>query len=92
MSSHLKLPLKQVKVNQSDIEKAIPQLVKSIGSFQQELIIGGLLTYFISKEAKKDGLKVLLFGEGADEVFGGYEKYKYKKNQIRCDRGEINDI
>ena len=34
------------------------------------------LTYFISREANKDGLKVLLFGEGADEVFGGYDKYK----------------
>ncbi|MDC3093157.1 asparagine synthase C-terminal domain-containing protein, partial [Paracoccaceae bacterium] len=41
-----------------------------------ELILGGLFTYFISKQAYKDGLKVLLFGEGADEVFGGYDKYQ----------------
>ena len=76
VSSHLALPLQSVKVTQNDIEMAIPKLVKSIGSFQQELIIGGLLTYFISRAANNDGLKVLLFGEGADEVFGGYEKYK----------------
>jgi asparagine synthase (glutamine-hydrolysing) len=33
-----------------------------------------VLISLISKEAKKDGLKVLLAGEGADEIFHGYGK------------------
>lgn len=33
------------------------------------------LLYFVSKEAAKD-LKVVLSGEGADEMFGGYNVYK----------------
>ena len=33
--------------------------------------------YLISKRAKDDGISVLLSGEGADELFGGYPQYKY---------------
>ena len=75
VSNHLNLPLKLVKINDFDIEEALPKVVESLGTFQRELILGGLFTYFVSREAYKDGLKVLLFGEGADEIFGGYEKY-----------------
>lgn len=32
-------------------------------------------TYLISKEAEKDGIKVLLSGMGADEVFSGYRSH-----------------
>ena len=40
--------------------------------------------YLISKRAKSEGLSVLLSGEGADELFGGYTHYKeyYKKLRI----------
>ena len=76
VSRYLDLPLRLVKVTDLDIEKAFPKIVKSLGTFQSELILGGLFTYFISREAYGDGLKVLLFGEGADEVFGGYNKYQ----------------
>jgi len=31
--------------------------------------------YLISRRAKKEGLSVLLSGEGADELFGGYPQY-----------------
>ncbi len=33
-----------------------------------------VLLYRISREAAKDGVKVLLSGEGADEFFGGYDR------------------
>ena len=59
-----------------NIKEAIPKVVEALGTYQGELLLGGLFTYFICSEAQKDGLKVLLFGEGADEVFGGYEKYR----------------
>lgn len=32
--------------------------------------------FLIAKKAKKDGIKVLLSGEGADEVFAGYNRYR----------------
>jgi asparagine synthase (glutamine-hydrolysing) len=37
--------------------------------------IDAVNTYFISKAAKGDGLKAVLSGVGADEVFGGYSSF-----------------
>ncbi|MEZ4907353.1 MAG: asparagine synthase (glutamine-hydrolyzing) [Saprospiraceae bacterium] len=36
---------------------------------------GIFMQYFIFNEAKKSGIKVMLDGQGGDEVFLGYEKY-----------------
>lgn len=39
--------------------------------------------YAIAEKAKSDGVKVLLCGEGADELFGGYPWHRYYKNLLR---------
>lgn len=41
-------------------------------------------TYLVSKIAASDGVKVIFAGEGADELFAGYEKYKRIFN-LFCD-------
>ncbi len=40
-------------------------------------VSSGMGIYIISKEAKKNGVKVLLSGDGADECFGGYSWYPF---------------
>ena len=35
-----------------------------------------LATYYLSKEARKQGCKVMLAGQGADELFYGYRRHK----------------
>ena len=94
VSRYLNLPLRLVKVTDLDIENAFPKIVKSLGTFQSELILGGLFTYFISREAYGDGLKVLLFGEGADEVFGGYNKYQLalEESSENADKMMLTDL
>ena len=76
VANYLDLPLKTVKVDKQTIKEAIPIVVEAIASYNSQTFLGGLGTYLISREAKRDGLKVLLSGEGADEMFGGYERYK----------------
>ena len=75
VAKFLGLELTSVKVQKEDIIKALPTLIKNLAIFDVQLIAGAFLTYFISKAAYEDGLKVVLFGEGADEAFGGYGKY-----------------
>jgi asparagine synthase (glutamine-hydrolysing) len=41
--------------------------------------IDGINTYFISKFAKQAGLKAVLSGVGADELFGGYSTFQRAK-------------
>jgi asparagine synthase (glutamine-hydrolysing) len=36
-----------------------------------------LATHLVSRQARADGLKVLLTGDGGDELFAGYERYQY---------------
>ena len=76
VAHHLDLPLKTVRIDKEAIKSAIPIVVEALASYNSQTFLGGLGTYLISREAKRDGLKVLLSGEGADEIFGGYERYK----------------
>ena len=76
VAHHLDLPLKTVRIDKDAIKNAIPIVVEALASYNSQTFLGGLGTYLISREAKRDGLKVLLSGEGADEIFGGYERYK----------------
>jgi asparagine synthase (glutamine-hydrolysing) len=57
-----------------DIIKMLPQMVKTLDE-----PIGdpaAINTYLICKAARDKGVKVLLSGMGADEIFGGYRRQK----------------
>ncbi len=55
-----------------DIQEVLPSVIKQLESFDAALIRSAIPNYFLSKLASKH-VKVLLTGEGADEIFGGYE-------------------
>ncbi len=58
---------------QKELLKLIEKVVYHTESYNPSIISNGLATFLLSKEAKKDGLKVILTGEGADELFCGYK-------------------
>src|SRR5206468_2246957 len=55
----------------------VPDLMQQVMHAQDEPITSGsaLVQYAVYREAKKNGIKVLLDGQGADEILGGYHKY-----------------
>ncbi|AMC11916.1 hypothetical protein Lupro_11850 [Lutibacter profundi] len=64
---HIPLPKKE------EIGKLIEQVVYHTESYNPSIVSNGLATYLLSKLAKNDELKVVISGEGADELFCGYK-------------------
>lgn len=62
-------------VLQEDFEECFPRIIDDMDMPTTD----GINTWFISKYARKDGLKAVLSGVGADELFGGYPSF----NRIR---------
>ena len=50
----------------------IKQVVYHTESYNPSIISNGIGTYILSKQAHEDGIKVVLTGDGADEMFMGY--------------------
>ena len=58
-----------------DIRRHLPEIVYYLESFDQDLVRSAVPCYFVSRLASEH-VKVILTGEGADELFGGYTYYK----------------
>lgn len=71
-------------LTEEKIFDALPDVIYSLESFDQDLVRNGLPCYFTSKIAAEH-VKVVLTGEGADELFCGYNYYR----DIN-DRGELH--
>lgn len=57
---------------EEDMEEALPEIIRHLESFDAPLVRSAIPMYFISKLAAQH-VKVALSGEGADELFAGYE-------------------
>jgi asparagine synthase (glutamine-hydrolysing) len=64
--------------SEAQIHMLIPKIIYHTESYNPSIISNGLATYLLAREAAKDGLKVILSGEGADELFCGYAITKDK--------------
>lgn len=50
----------------------IPTIIYTIESFEPNPVRGSILSYLLGNLAHKLNLKIVLCGEGSDEIFGGY--------------------
>ncbi|MBS1531828.1 MAG: asparagine synthase (glutamine-hydrolyzing) [Bacteroidetes bacterium] len=62
-------------VRQDDFNEFLPQIITDMDMPTTD----GINTWFISKYAHEDGLKAVLSGIGADELFGGYPSFRRMK-------------
>ena len=59
-----------------EIEAAVPHVIKAVESTDPMKISIGLPLYIIAKHAREDGVKVLLTGQGSDELLAGYRRHE----------------
>ncbi|MDY6835327.1 MAG: asparagine synthase B [Chloroflexota bacterium] len=61
--------------DRNEVIDALPKVVYHLESFDPALVRSAIPTYFVSKLAS-EYVKVILTGEGSDEVFAGYRYFK----------------
>jgi asparagine synthase (glutamine-hydrolysing) len=71
LANRLDLDLQVVKVRQQDALSALRDVVRILKSFDPALP-NDLVVYFGMREAERRGLRSIMTGDGADELFGGY--------------------
>lgn len=71
----LKLPIQVKLYKEKDVEKVLPRVLWLIEEPTPVKASIGIPFYWAAESAAKMGLKVMLAGQGADELFGGYKRY-----------------
>ena len=74
-SEALNLPLQVHLFKDSDVENTLPKVVALIEEADPIKASVGLPFYWAAEKASEAGLDVMLAGQGADELFGGYQRY-----------------
>jgi asparagine synthase (glutamine-hydrolysing) len=75
VSNHLDTIHHEYIITEQEVREKLPEIIYYLESFDQDLVRSAIPCYFTSRLAA-DYVKVILTGEGADELFGGYSYYK----------------
>lgn len=69
------LKLKTFEINEKIVRKSLKPVLEAIEEFNVMKIGVAMPIFLAAKMASTDKLKVVLSGQGADELFGGYNRY-----------------
>ena len=75
IAEELKLPLSCSLSDKEDVEKTVPKVVELIEEADPVKVAVGIPFYWVAEKTAESGFQVLLAGQGADELFGGYQRY-----------------
>jgi len=65
-----------LKFNENTVERVLPEVVTAVEGASPFHVSIGIPVYLALKKAKELGFDSMMFGQGADELFGGYKKYE----------------
>jgi asparagine synthase (glutamine-hydrolysing) len=74
-ADELKLPLQTHLFREADVETAVARVVPLIEESDPIKAAVGVPFYWVAEKTAEAGFKALLAGQGADELFGGYQRY-----------------
>ncbi|CAH2599770.1 Asparagine synthetase (glutamine-hydrolyzing) [Rhodovastum atsumiense] len=71
----------RLEMSRRDFTAFAPRIAAAIDDPTADAAV--LPTWMLGRAARADGLKVTLCGEGADELFGGYSRYRKRRAPLR---------
>ena len=83
LCSELQVPLKVLYTNEQEILSVLPKVIQCVESFEPNHIRGGTFSYLLARQISRDGFRITLCGEGADELFAGYSEFVFWHKQKR---------
>ena len=81
ISKHLNIPLDITYVSTEEILDGIKNTIEILKNFNDIEIRNSIVMYMSLNALKKKGIKTILTGDGADEIFAGYN-FMLKKSNI----------
>lgn len=80
VARHVGAPIRQTRIGREEFWELFPRVTwaQDVPLSQPHAVSLAL----VARKAQEDGLKVLLSGEGADELFGGYDWFRHYRNSL----------
>ncbi len=77
----------------ADLERAVPAVARATGRTNAMDVQIALPLYLVAEAVAADGFDALAVGQGADELFGGYEKVARLDHRVEADtvRGAVRE-
>jgi len=85
VSRHLGTVHHEYVITRDEVVRTLPQIIYHLESYDQDLVRSAVPCFFTSRLAAEH-VKVILTGEGADELFAGYTYYKDIQEQAYLHR------
>ena len=93
-ADHMHLPLKVKNLDVHDVKTYTELVLNAIEEFNIMKLGVGMPSYVASEMAHSDGVKVVMSGQGADEIFAGYHRYiqSYLDNGESLQSDLVSDV